>query len=102
MMTDDARAIARKAIGNVKVKVGDNVLGIGLDDYCLPCITYVTIESRDNDGYIIKTREQNPIRILVYSIKDYFPDTLQNRYIIRNACKQICEEHFKEVKKQFS
>lgn len=102
MMSDDARAIARKAIGNERVNVGDNVIGIGLDDYCLPCITYVTIESKDNDGYTIKTREHNPIRILVKSIDDYFPDTLQNRNIIRSACKQICEEHFKEVKKQFS
>ena len=99
MMSDDARAIARKTIGNVKVNVGDNVLGIGLDDYCLPCITYITIESKDKDGYTIKTRERNPIRILVKGIDNYFPDTLQNRYTIRNACKQVCEEHFKEVKK---
>lgn len=100
-MSDDARAIATKAIGNVKVNVGDKVIGIGLDYYCLPCITFVTILERNADGkYIIQTREQKPIRILVDSIDEYFPDTFNNREIIRNACRQVCDKHFGNIKKE--
>lgn len=101
MMSDDARAIAAKAIGNVEANVGDNVIGIGLDDYCLPCITFVTIIEHNADGtYTIQTREQNPIKILVRSIDGYFHDTFKNREIVRSACKQVCDKHFSAIKTQ--
>ena len=100
-MSSNARAIANKTIGKVEVKVGDNVLGIGLDDYCLPCITYLFIEERNADGtYTIRTRDAYPIRIIFNNLDSLYPDNLQNRTIIRNACKQVCHEHFAAVDKQ--
>ena len=103
MMSDDTRAIVSKAIGNVKVNVGDNVLGIGLDDYCLPCITYLYIEERNADGtYTLKTMERNPIRILFKNLDGLYPDNLKNRSIIRKACQQVCNEHFAAVEEQLN
>lgn len=102
-MSNNAKVIVNKTIGNVSVKVGDNVLGIGLDDYCLPCITYLFIEERNEDGtYTIRTRDAYPIRIIFNSLDGLYPDNLKNRSVIRNACKQVCNEHFTEVKEQLN
>ena len=102
-MSNNARAIVNKTIGNVSVKVGDNVLGIGLDDYCLPCISYLFIEERNEDGtYTIRTRDAYPIRIIFNSLDGLYPDNLKNRSAIRNACKQVCNEHFTEVNEQLN
>lgn len=103
--SDEVREILKnnKQFDKSAIKVGDDCLGVGLDDDCLPCICYGRIEEKCKDGTYTYYSKETDIRIIFREkdLKDCYPDTPSNRAIIKTACQVVINKWREAVDRQF-